>query len=520
MKRNLTLIFALFGFSAFGQTTIKVVKTEGMYLNYLLEKKALEWFTIEPDDKAPNEPTDLPQNMIFKLNKRKDFRVYLKWMNPLLYRVTWIDSIQTDQAYSELNGFVTSIKQIFAIASNTQGLTSPKSLGITDSNLAFVNKDSSSKAVTWKSLDKMEKIEFPSKPLLSSNVREFYFLLQLINPESLNNNDRKTINSWKGKIEDFDANFFVDHQSNYTSYLDDFLNLKSSEEAVKTTISIKKKVEERKTQNLLDSENIHISYFSGFKLENKLIEAQLGSRLQSALNEARLINQNERDAIEKMIPIINLFEASTSSPSNKNGSYPKETIDHFKSNSIKFKTGEQIKSTLTISEFSYDKKTKGFTETGERVKRDFIFQKYNFIYPTISTGVFYSDVDIVTYGLSNSANSNEFLVTQDTLQKNTALVAAFANFNFDLNTDFFHPFVQLGIDPTKVRPYMMLGGGFYIPASKFAISGGTVLTWQQSLKTLKVGDSVSSTSDLQNDIKYGVFDIRSKGWYLGIQYNF
>ncbi len=67
---------------------------------------------------------------------------------------------------------------------------------------------------------------------------------------------------------------------------------------------------------------------------------------------------------------------------------------------------------------------------------------------------------------------------------------------------------------------MLLGGGVFIPASKFAISGGAVFTWQQSLKTLKVGDSVKSTTDLQNDIEYGLFDIRSKGWYLGILYNF
>lgn len=71
----------------------------------------------------------------------------------------------------------------------------------------------------------------------------------------------------------------------------------------------------------------------------------------------------------------------------------------------------------------------------------------------------------------------------------------------------------------KKRPFLLLGGGFSIPSARIALSGGPIWTWNPSLDKLSVGQTISSTTDLENDIEYK-FDIEPKGWYLGIQYNF
>ena len=54
---------------------------------------------------------------------------------------------------------------------------------------------------------------------------------------------------------------------------------------------------------------------------------------------------------------------------------------------------------------------------------------------------------------------------------------------------------------------------------RFSITGGGVWSWNQTLNTLSVGQSISSTTELENDIKYEI-GVKPKGWYLGIQYNF
>jgi len=39
------------------------------------------------------------------------------------------------------------------------------------------------------------------------------------------------------------------------------------------------------------------------------------------------------------------------------------------------------------------------------------------------------------------------------------------------------------------------------------------------LNTLSIGQSIGSTTELENDLKYE-FETKPAGWYLGIQYSF
>jgi hypothetical protein len=111
------------------------------------------------------------------------------------------------------------------------------------------------------------------------------------------------------------------------------------------------------------------------------------------------------------------------------------------------------------------------------------------------------------------------LVTEDTISRSTPSTAVFLNFNLGLGSRYFSPLLQVGIDPTKKRPFLMLGGGFSIPNARIAFSGGPLWTWNQKLDKLVVGQEIKSSTELEKDINYQ-FEIKPKGWYLGVQYNF
>ncbi|WP_111672680.1 hypothetical protein [Algoriphagus litoralis] len=516
MKTLFVLILVIINFCALGQTKTKVIDSGSAYLNYSVDKKSLKMFVIDKKNRSPDGYSIVSDSLTLFLNKRQDFNFYLGWLNPLKYKVSWIESVSVDESYRQMESFVSSLMTIF----NLDVTSGSKSVNQDDKGIVPVNdKSSNGKQTSNVDLSKIIEIDFPSKVMLSPDFQDFYFFLSLIDAEDLGNGDRKVINDMKKDIEEFDKSNFSDFKDWYFTSFSTLVSLESAESAKLSVNSINLALE-GKEENLSKKPDL----ISGFKnkvslvsLENKMFEYQMKSKLNNAIVDAETRIKAESELKDKLKPLVSIIEDSLKDPSNDSGF---DSSEFFESKSLSFETGKQISAKIIVKEYSFDQKSLSFSPLEEEFSKKFVLRKYNFIYPTFSTGVFYSDTEIVTYGLSNSDNSNEFLISQDTLQKNTALVAAFANFNFDLNSDFFHPFLQVGIDPTKIRPFLLLGGGIFVPTSKFAISGGAVFTWEQSLENLKVGDSVNSTTDLQNDIKYGVFDVGVKGWYLGIQYQF
>ncbi len=190
---------------------------------------------------------------------------------------------------------------------------------------------------------------------------------------------------------------------------------------------------------------------------------------------------------------------------------------YFRIRKIEFDEGEKFQASLTITEFEYDKEAKDYSKKSDVYNKSIIFQEYNSIAISFSAGLFYSSATLKGFGVSN--NEEDFTITEDDITKNDPVRATFLNFHFRTGSKYFAPLAQIGIDPTKKRPFLLLGGGFSIPITKIAFSGGPLWTWDPTLEKLSVGQSITSTTDLEQDIKYK-FDMEPKGWYLGIQYNF
>ena len=115
-------------------------------------------------------------------------------------------------------------------------------------------------------------------------------------------------------------------------------------------------------------------------------------------------------------------------------------------------------------------------------------------------------------------DAGELLVVEDNIDKNTLLVGLFLNLNIDIGSRYLHPLIQIGVDPTKDKPYLLFGGGFEIYKSTLSITGGPIWTWEENLDLLKVGDQITSENVLKEDVKYK-FQTKPRGFYLGLNIN-
>lgn len=178
--------------------------------------------------------------------------------------------------------------------------------------------------------------------------------------------------------------------------------------------------------------------------------------------------------------------------------------------------GKISKIEMTLKKYTYANNDLSSKTEKVHSKHVLLFQPYRFLIPQVSVGVFYSSLELKTFEAGVDASGNT--IVEESTQESGPVYAT--NLNFFLNTknSDLLPFFQLGIDPTKERPFLLAGGGLAIPGSRFAISGGLAWTWRQSLKTLTVNGAADSNAAIKDDIEY-TFD-ESPRVYFGLQYEF
>lgn len=141
------------------------------------------------------------------------------------------------------------------------------------------------------------------------------------------------------------------------------------------------------------------------------------------------------------------------------------------------------------------------------------FRRFDPVTIFVSAGAFWGTTTLKGFGVDK-----DMKVVEDDIQKDNFVAATFLNFSF-APSRFISPLFQIGIDPTKKRPFMLLGGGFAVPVARLAPTAGGLWTWQPTLKDLHVDQVVESTIQLEKDVTYK-FSGKPQGWYLGILYNF
>jgi hypothetical protein len=426
--------------------------------------------------------------------KDNQINLYFKWINPLKYKLSWKDSTLTDDRDKAIAEFINLLVGQFG--------STVSSLNVPSAN--FTNTDAKAKAKS----EEIKAIDFKDKDLL-------LLLIQLRSNQSrLKPDEIITLNEFFEKLKNLDNLVSKDVSTQSTEIYTNLYSFKDINDYRDLDKGFSK--QSKSVSNLegdltkIESIRKEISdKLKGISIDDEMLKSYFGAILTSYLEKSLTKFNSDKKIIEKIKPILKIVENSTSNESSKQKGY-------YKIRSVEFDNGEKLETVLTISQYEFKKESSDFSKKCDLLNQKFEFRKYDIFDVSVSTGIFYGNATLKGFGVANDGTN--FTVTEDDINKNTAVTAVFLNFNFKTSR-FFSPLLQLGIDPTKKRPFMLLGTGFSIPVARIAISGGPIWTWNKSLEKLSVGQTITSTTDLDKDINYK-FDVAPKGWYIGIQYNF
>lgn len=409
-----------------------------------------------------------PQKLILKNGNHCN--IFMKWLNPLRYKIVWEDSVYLDSRDVAIGKFIKLLSSQFT------SLKTDKDTSILEGEGAILKRSNhvsepSEKNDQEKSRDKLEKdinnlYNAIRKHNKSNKINERY-------KELVYENDPNRAANCAGKII-----MGIDLGDDYS----DIIQLKNT---------VKKTVIDEKTSFINTRELIII--------ENYLAE------IEAQIEREKLLQ-------EKLIGFAKIVQQSLGRESIGD-----KTKGYYFLRNIDFENGRVFQTSFAIYEYSYDEKTNEFNKKDKISSSQILFQKYDCIGVFVSTGIFYSNTSIKKYGIANGSDGR-FTVAEDNIRKNSPVTAVFLNLSYDIGSSYLLPLIQLGMDPTKKPPFLLLGVGFAIPSAHFALSGGALWTWDPILNKFAVGQSVPSDLELEKDIKYD-FDVSPKGWYLGLQYN-
>ncbi len=165
---------------------------------------------------------------------------------------------------------------------------------------------------------------------------------------------------------------------------------------------------------------------------------------------------------------------------------------------------------ISISEATMKK---GSLEFSQKWKQSSVIRKYQKFVPEITGGFVYTDLDYFTFGTDTSTTGQTVVGEPNRNHIKRAKASLLLNYNLHLKGTTINPLLQIGVGlGADAIPVLMLGAGFRLPKG-IVLSGGAALSWTKELKTLKVGDVVGGTSDIEKDLEYQLSPIK---WYVGI----
>lgn len=496
---SLILICFLFASSANAQKALSIngkkVKDGVIYLTF--DGKTLEYFT---PDKTADSKKIVDESMTFTLKDDNSCNIYLKWVNPLKYKLTWKDTTYIDERDKAINDFVNLLVTQFGTPVTSLNNNETKSL--------------IAKSVPASLPAKATELYFPINGFNNTDLTLLYLQLRS-NQNLLTNDERKNLNEITKSLEELDKEVSVSISTKIDDIFTELISLNEPSNLLN--------IIERKEADIKKYEDIYtnieklqksiIKSISEVTLTDKLLNSYAKTIVSKFIDQTTTTTTLNKSLTNKIKPVIEIVKNSIKDESTNTA-----TKGFYKLRSIGFEDGKKLQTSLSIVEFEYKNETKEFSKKSDVLYKSVTFQKYDFFAVSISTGLFYSSTTLKGYGVSNNTGT-QFIVSEDDITKNSPVTAVFLNFNFGIGSRYFAPLTQIGIDPTKKRPFLLLGGGFSIPSARIAITGGPIWTWNPSLDKLNVGQTISSTTDLEKDIQYE-FDVKPKGWYLGIQYNF
>jgi len=495
MNKFFFLILVGMCFTSFAQNNYRVRITEGSIYYFLNESKKMEYFITKKDGSVKTTV-----NSNFDVKGENSCNIYLQWLNPLRYEVAWKDSLYVDYRYETVSEFIKNIVVLFpldaiknASLGNIIELANDQS-GISDSLDLITSID--------------DKIIFRNQQLstLLFNIKR-----ASISP-ALNDVEKASIVNLFNATKDYEIEMLKIKQAGVLKNLTNLYSLNDYSNVSDLTTTVKKFInnENNKISNVKSKISILGQLLLLVSTRDLLLKNYIISTYESVLKEARSKLKTHESELTNLKGINEIMINSISS--NLQSAHHQ---GFFRNHSISYGNGQSLDANIKISEYSLSEGELKKKSNGLSVDDKFSFRKFDPVDIFASTGLFYSNVPIISFGVSQDS----FLIQKETSRQVEPSIAAFLNFAFGSNSEFLRPMLQIGIDPTKDNPYILLGGGLVIPSSRFSISGGGILPFNQKLNKLGIGQKIESTALLNDDLSKRI-DFNNIGWYFGIQYKF
>lgn len=160
-------------------------------------------------------------------------------------------------------------------------------------------------------------------------------------------------------------------------------------------------------------------------------------------------------------------------------------------------------------------------EPKEISKTEITLRKFQLFVPEISVGTAFTFFKYKTYGTTTDANGQQYIAEPKENSLKNINITTMVNWNLFIQKSEIHPLIQIGAGINEGLPTFLAGAGLRFGSAsknKIRLTGGIAMTWTKELNKLKVGDKITGTADIENDLVYQ-FSWPPKP-YIGLQYNF
>ncbi len=443
--------------------------------------------------------------------------IYIGWKNPLRYQITWKDTTYADDRDKAVKDFIDLFVGQFGspLADLKQSDAEAKSLVANISNSLLVDgKPKQNLSKTDSTRTRLYGINDKSFDGFD-NVNLLNLYLQLRSNEGkLEESEIVQLNAVLKELDKLDNWNATDISGEVGNSFSELYKIEAPADVTNKLNSEKGNLSGWETtfKNIEKTQPNLANLNEGMQIaSDHILQLYVTKVISSFLASVNDNLKNNKKIVAKIKPCYDILEKSVEKELKSEEGY-------YLNREIGFDDGKIREAEITITEYDLNKETKEFVKKSALYSSKLKFRKYDWVVPTVSSGIFHSTATLKGFGVSTDS-SGKLKVSEDNIKKNTAVTGLFLNLNFDVGSRYFAPVLQIGIDPTKKRPYILVGTGFSIPFIRFSITGGPIWTWDARLEKLSTGEIIKSTTDLEKDIKYSI-DINPKGWYLGLQYNF
>lgn len=432
-------------------------------LNYIVDDNPLTRYNI------------LENKQLF-LAKGNHFHIRMKYVNPLHYQISSSKRSLDDELFKATDKYLSDvISFLIEINKSTSPNASSHPDGVTDS-IFFERSDPSV-------LDIYARMKIS---VVSNELFDLLVILKDINVQEAFQESIDTIRSSFQRLYNITqysevAKVLKTNESNMHK-----LNVKFS--VIKDSIDVfEKRLKETLEKNGKDKKSFEFQYI------------RIGIlNLREKLNKAQIETEETRVKYEKVKMLFESTKAINEELVILDIKISREKILY------------EVDILIKKIDFNFEKLT-----LSERYEKLYTLKvrKFHRIIPSVSTGAIYSSLIFKTFGTNKNA-LGETIVGEAEEEIDPLNFGTYLNLHI-INRSEITPLVQFGVSTTRNKPALMLGLG--TTYRDITLSLGGLWTWTPKLKTLSVGQIVSGTTQIDNDIKYSFRD--KPYFYIGLSFN-